>query len=179
MPIFSSAERTSRMVVDEGRPLSSAVQSSYTTVGQSKQFWREELRDSRERARRGGDERKEGGRSWKERGRKEMKGKREGGRRWKEREREEMEGKREEGDERKEGEDGVRERGREERRGRPKREAYKYEDDVWAYTCIHTTNCTLYCNVCYQTNLHIHVYIQLTAHYTAMSNQSSYTCNTQ
>ena len=68
-----------------------------------------------------------------------------------------MEAKREEGDERKEGEDGVRERGREERRGRPKREAYKYEDDVWAYTCIHTTNCTLYCNVCYQTNLHIHV----------------------
>ena len=42
MPIFSSAERTSRMVVEEGRPLSSAVQSSYTTVGQSKQFWRED-----------------------------------------------------------------------------------------------------------------------------------------
>ena len=67
-------------------------------------------------------------------------GRKERGRRWKERGgREEMEGKREGGDGRKEGEDGVRKRGREERRGRPKREAYKYEDDVWAYTCIHTT----------------------------------------
>ena len=69
------------MVVDEGRPLSSAVQSSYTTVGQSKQFWREELRDSRERVRRGGDGRKEGGREGGD-------GRKEG--RW-----EEMEGKRE------------------------------------------------------------------------------------
>ena len=104
MPIFSSAERTSRMVVDEGRPLSSAVQSSYTTVGQSKQFWREELRDSRERARRGGDGRKEGGKEGgrKEGGRKERGregGEREGGRRWKERGRGRSEGKRKGGKE--------------------------------------------------------------------------------
>ena len=85
------------MVVDEGRPLSSAVQSSYTTVGQSKQFWREELRDSRERARRGGDGRKEGGRKEMKEKREGGDGSKEGGRRWKERGREEMKGKREGG----------------------------------------------------------------------------------
>ena len=75
--------------MDEGRPLSSAVQSSYTTVGQSKQFWKEELRDSRERVRKGGDGRKEGGREGgRKRGREGGDGRKEGGR-------EEMEGKRE------------------------------------------------------------------------------------
>lgn len=46
------------MVVEEGRPLSSAVQSSYTTVGQSKQFWREDWWEGGRTEREGG---KEGG----------------------------------------------------------------------------------------------------------------------
>ena len=114
MPIFSSAERTSRMVVDEGRPLSSAVQSSYTTVGQSKQFWREELRDSTERARRGGNGRKEGGRKEMKEKREGGDGSKEGGRRWKERGREEIERKEGGRKEKKEkrGGDGSKEGGR-------------------------------------------------------------------
>ena len=55
------------MVVEEGRPLSSAVQSSYTTVGQSKQFWREDWWEGGRTEREGGKE--GGGVEGRERGR--------------------------------------------------------------------------------------------------------------
>ena len=66
------------MVVEEGRPLSSAVQSSYTTVGQSKQFWREDRWEGGRTKREGGKEGGGGEREGVERGSKEMEGGKDG-----------------------------------------------------------------------------------------------------